>query len=194
MPMALVGCQSSPPKTSQKPPEPENSPPTAVQTGALDISWINEDKKDPADRTKATFWNIHGASAVTSFSPGEKGVGPTKLKGVTGDISDNKGVITRFSADTADADQATHALSLQGNVRVVSVGKSTPSPDETHISGAGPGDVILSCDHLHWMEDKGLIAAEGNVVYKLGVLTMGPAEVQWASKDLVTIGSPDQFP
>jgi hypothetical protein len=181
MPLAIAGCSNSKPQPAQKPAEkpPEATP---IKTGAVEITARRDRSK--TDTTKVVAWVIRAKTADASLSLGGEGVGPTKLHGIEGDVYTEDGLVgSRFSADEGFADPTTRKLEISGHVRVVSL----PNNDQRL-------NLVLTADQIKWMDDRGLIAAEGNVKVQTDVWTMGPSGVQWATPDLATMGSPDQFP
>ena len=169
--MALAGCQT----TVAKNPAPllanprKADDPVALQTGQIEIS--------ARDERGRVAWVIRAKSGRTSVGV-EGGIGPAQLSDVEGEVYDNEAVASRFSAERASADKATRRLDLDGTVRVFAVKEA----------------VTLTADRVRWMDAKGLVEAVGNVRFSSDVWSLGPFQVQWASKDLATIGSPDQFP
>lgn len=180
MPLAIVGCTSSKPKLAPKAPE-KPSDSTPIKTGKVEITARRDKAKD--DKTKVVAWVVRASSGDAALSL-SGGVGPSRLHGVEGEVYNTDGQIgSRFWADEAFADSTNRRLELTGHVKVQSVGTQDKRMALT-----------LTADQMKWMDERGLIAAEGNVKLQTDVWTMGPSGVQWATPDLATMGSPDQFP
>ena len=171
MALALAGCQSTvakAPSGAPAAPKPKDEP-VALATGRIEIS--------ARDEKGAVAWVVRAKSGRASVAL-EEGIGPAELQDVEGEVYDRAAVVSRFSAELASADKTTRRLELHGAVRVVSLRDS----------------VTMSSDRVRWMDARGLVEAQGNVRFSSDVWSLGPFQVQWASKDLATIGSPDQFP
>lgn len=178
--MAIAGCSGSSKKPEYKPPV-KTAESTPIKTGGVEITARRDLSK--TDPTKVVAWVARAKSGDAELALGA-GVGPTRLHAVQGEVYTGDGKVgSTFSADEGFADPATRQLELTGRVTVVSL----PSKDNRD-------KVTLTAEKVRWLDDRGLIAAEGNVKLQRDVWTMGPSEVLWATPDLATLGSPDQFP
>ncbi len=110
------------------------------------------------------------------------------LTDVDGEIYMNGAVASRFSADQAEADNATRELVMNGHVVI----KSEPPPPGVKSSlPAQP--VEINADRAKWLDDRRVVAAQGSVWVRSSVYQMGEYPELWATQDLRKIGTPDRF-
>lgn len=169
--MALAGCSNSGSKTPNTPaPEPKPKEPivkTPVKTGAIEIV-----ARDPKG---AITWVVKAQESTSKMAA--SGLETGELLTVAGEVYQGGQVAGTFTCKTATANPTTRQLNLTGSVEMKSVTQK----------------VTLTADKVEWMESRQLIAATGNVFYRSDVWTLGPSPVQWATPNLDTIGTPDQF-
>lgn len=108
------------------------------------------------------------------------------LTGVDGELYIDGKIASTFTADAAEADQATRSLDLKGHVSMVSVpdAKNPKIPKEP---------LTLTADRAKWLDSRKVVAAQGSVWVRSSVYQMGEYAELWATQDLKKIATPDRF-
>lgn len=148
-------------------PTPEPPAERAFGTGQIEIVRRAEDR--------SIEWSVTAQRAeLLDSGPGKLG---GTLEQVSGALYKKGGVSSRFTSDSGEADQAANRLVLKGRVRVVAVDPKA----------------VLTAERIVYQGDRQLIEASGGVEVDAGSYRLGPVPTIWATPDLRTVGTPDQF-
>ena len=99
------------------------------------------------------------------------------MKGVTGEIYNDKGVACKFKSDRGAANNLTKTLTLIDRVQVDS----------------GDPKATLQCDRLIYDGNRKFLKAQGHVMATGTMRTVGTIDEVWATPDLKKIATPDMF-
>lgn len=169
--LLLAGCSGSdqpPKKDSQNEPEP-SQPEVKKDVYAGGSTTVEITREDGT-----VAWSVTAESSRVAIT--SDGNEEFFLKGVSGVLRDEKGDASKFTADTATANAKKRTISAN-RARITSLRR----------------DVTMEADGMKWLDDKRLIAVEGNVWLRGKDWELGPSEVLWATPDLTKVGTPDQF-
>ena len=140
-----------------------------------------EGKPTPEGFKRHLLWTVKWDSAQVQYA-GDEDFGGTMEK-VSGTLygenerGDPDQPLTDFTADRAYADKKSDLLRLEGRIRLTS----------------RDGTRSATCDQVDWHPSKKLLKAAGNVIINTDAYSAGTFKELWASPDLHTAGTPEEF-